>query len=95
MRISKVQKHTLFYLYAIELQQGQRPIPSMDLYKLVNKAFNYEVADRNFRPSCHKLKESGLINLFRNPSLKIAWQLTDAGREKAKQIYQELTAKAV
>lgn len=93
MRISKVQKSALFYLYVIEQQRGIKPLVSVDLLALVNRSLNSEVASSNFRASCHTLRAHGLLTLYRTRSLTMAWLLTDSGREKAKSIYQEMTVK--
>lgn len=69
MRISKIQKQVLFYLFVIEQRQGNKPVLSVDLLRLVNRSSNTEIASSNFRASCHTLKDHKLINAFYNESL--------------------------
>lgn len=95
MRISKIQKQVLFYLFVLEQKQGNKPVLNVDLLKLVNRSSNSEIAASNFRASCHTLKDHKLVNAVYNQSLKLKYQLTEKGREKAQAIYKELTGQAV
>ncbi|GIU51528.1 hypothetical protein TUM4438_41460 [Shewanella sairae] len=87
MRISSVQKDILFVLYQLELRGVVKPIAATDILMMVNQSRNTEVFGTNFRVSCHKLNEHGLVHMHRNlKSLTLSFRLTDAGREKASKL---------
>ena len=88
MRLSAVQKDILFILYAVEQKGNTHPVPGMNILEMVNKSRSSNVADTNFRTSCHTLNEHQMIVKFRSQSsLKLAWTLSAGGREKAKELY--------
>lgn len=87
MRISALQSDVLFVLYALEKSGVTEPIDNMKLLGIVNKSRSYQVADTNFRTSCHKLAEHGMLRAFRcNQSMALSWSLSDEGRAKAKEV---------
>lgn len=88
MRLSSIQRGVLFVLYAIEQKGSQDPVPSLSLFKMINSSRDSKVFDTNFRASCHKLNQHDLVDKYRTPSLKLAWALTEAGKEKAKSIFE-------
>ncbi|HDT5863465.1 TPA: chromosome segregation protein ParM [Aeromonas hydrophila subsp. hydrophila] len=90
MRLSKTQKDVLFVLLGIE-QRGRRgPVPNVDLFELLNKHRDRELFDNNFRISCHTLVKNGLLLKYRDPvSLKLAFLLTESGRDIAEGIFQQ------
>ena len=90
MRLSFIQKDVLFLLYAIEQKGGTKPVGSMSLLTIINDSRNSAIADKNFRPSCHKLVDNGLLELHRGKALKLHWKLTSTGRERAEAIYHDI-----
>lgn len=87
MRISTLQADTLFVLYAIEQRGVVTPIPGVKLRDMVNASRSPAVYPANFRASCHTLVDHGLVEKYRGGSLQLAFRLTDAGRERAREIY--------
>lgn len=89
-RLSAVQKDILFILYGYaERPNFSGPLSSMKLLGIINQGRFNSVADTNFRRSCHTLAQHGLLNKYRDrQSLMLAFDLTDAGREKAQGIYE-------
>lgn len=96
MRISATQKNILIALYALEKHGRIRPIPSMDLLKMINRgreaASDVPVHATNFRAGCHTMVENKLIDKFRSQSLKLAFKLTDTGRPLAERYFNEAQA---
>ena len=90
MRLSFIQKDVLFLLYAIEQKGGKNPVNSMALLNSINDSRSRAIADKNFRASCHKMVEHGVIELHRGEALKLRWKLTDFGRIRADFIYKEI-----
>ncbi len=88
MRLSATQKDILFVLYAIEQKGNKNPIPGMTLLKMINSSRSSEIFDTNFRASCHKLNENKMIGKYRSSSLKLAWALTELGRQKAGEVFE-------
>lgn len=87
-RFSEIQKNTLFLLYALELRGMAGPVPGARLLKMINdNTQGFTTHRNNYNLSCRKLVMSGHLNKFRNQSLQLAFSLTDAGREKATEIY--------
>ena len=85
MRISSIQKDILFVLYQLELRGVVKPIAATDILKMLDQSRDTAVFGTNFRVSCHKLNENGLVHMHRNlKSLKLSFRLTDLGREKAR-----------
>ena len=90
MILSSIQKDTLFVLFAIEQKGITEPIPSMTILNMINSSRVLDIFDTNFRASCHKLNEHGYIEKYRSSaSLKLAWCLTDVGRNKASDIFKD------
>ncbi|WP_261423541.1 chromosome segregation protein ParM [Serratia quinivorans] len=89
-RLSGVQKDILFVLYGLtERKNIAGPLPAMRLLEILNRGRLNQVADTNFRRSCHTLAQHGLLNKYRDrQSLKLAFGLTSAGNEKAQDVYQ-------
>ncbi|MFM5095054.1 chromosome segregation protein ParM [Aeromonas rivipollensis] len=87
MRISTLQQDTLFTLYAIEQRGITSPIPGVKLQGMINAARSPAVYLNNFRVSCHTLVSHGLLEKYRGGSLELAFRLTDAGRERAREIF--------
>lgn len=88
MRLSSIQKDTLFILYAIEQKGFKDPIPSMKVLNMINGSRSSLIADTNFRASCHTLNDNGMIEKFRCPtSLMLSWSLSESGRNKASEIF--------
>ncbi|MBQ4839821.1 chromosome segregation protein ParM [Pseudoalteromonas luteoviolacea] len=88
MRLSAIQKDVLFILYAIEQKGNSKPVPSVVVWNMINKSRTSDVFDTNFRASCHKLSEHKMIDKYRSHSLKLAWSLSELGRNKAAEIYR-------
>ncbi|NTZ48353.1 chromosome segregation protein ParM [Lelliottia aquatilis] len=90
-RLSGVQKDILFVLYGLtERKNVTGPLPAMQLLELINRGRLNQVADTNFRRSCHTLSQHGLLSKFRDrQSLKLAFGLTSTGSEIAQGIYQK------
>jgi hypothetical protein len=93
MRISATQKNTLIALYALEQHGRIRPIPSVDLLKMVNRgreaAGELPAYATNFRAGCHTMVENKLIDKYRSQSLQLAFKLTDTGRPLAERYFNE------
>ncbi|EBD8899352.1 chromosome segregation protein ParM [Salmonella enterica] len=89
MRLSSTQKDVLFILYAIEAGGKAEPVPGVKILDMINSARQSGIHGTNFRTSCHTLVENGLLNKYRNASLKLAFRLTDDGRERAGEIYRK------
>lgn len=88
MRLSSTQKDVLFILYAIEAGGKAEPV-QCKILEMINSARQSGIHGTNFRTSCHTLVENGLLNKYRNASLKLAFRLTDDGRERAGEIYRK------
>lgn len=90
-RLSGVQKDILFVLYGLtERKNVDGPLPAMTILELLNRGRLNQVADTNFRRSCHTLAQHGLLNKYRDrQSLKLAFGLTATGSEIAQGIYQK------
>lgn len=90
-RLSGVQKDILFVLYGLtERKNVDGPLPAMTILELLNRGRLNQVADTNFRRSCHTLAQHGLLNKYRDrQSLKLAFDLTSTGNEIARNIYQK------
>ena len=90
-RLSGVQKDILFVLYGLtERKNINGPLPAMTLLQLLNRGRLNQVADTNFRRSCHTLAQHGLLSKYRDrQSLKLAFSLTTTGGEIAQGIYQK------
>lgn len=90
-RLSGVQKDILFVLYGLaERKSINGPVPAMKLLQIVNSGRLNPVADTNFRRSCHTLAQRELLEKYRErQSLKLAFGLTPAGFDMAKEIYRE------
>lgn len=86
MRLSSTQKDVLFILYAIEAGGKAEPVPGVKILEMINSARQSGIHGTNFRTSCHTLVENGLLNKYRNASLKLAFRLTDDGRERRRDI---------
>ena len=89
MRLSKIQKDILFVLFALEQNGKQEPVTGMNILSIINSVSAVELYDTNFRTSCHTLNSNKLLNKYRTSSLKLAWTLTEAGREFACNIFNE------
>ncbi|KZX00058.1 chromosome segregation protein ParM [Pseudoalteromonas luteoviolacea] len=88
MRLSANQKDVLFVLLAVEQKGNSNPVQSTVLLKLINSSRSSDIFASNLRESCHTLNGNGLINKYRSSSLKLAWKLTDKGREIASKVYK-------
>ncbi|WP_337263617.1 MULTISPECIES: chromosome segregation protein ParM [unclassified Serratia (in: enterobacteria)] len=87
MRTSELQKKVLLVLSALEARGHAAPLPVTQLLNMLNAAANKDIYATNLRTSLHTLHRHGLVAKFRNPSLKLAFALTAAGRKKAKAIF--------
>lgn len=91
-RISDIQRKTLKLLYLISERDGDDhlPVPATALYKMVAANTQHTVAGSNYRTSCHTLVSAGLLNQYRHPkTVRLAFKLTSAGKQLAKDIYDE------
>lgn len=90
MRLSSIQKTVLFVLFAIEQRRGQQTyVESPALNSMINNNRDHAVLPNNFRVSCHKLKNNGLLVSERAENLVIKFALSDAGRLIARKLYLE------
>jgi hypothetical protein len=81
MRLSALQSDTLYLLTALEARDITKPIDSVALLALINKARSPSVFASSFRASMHKLAEHGLIARSRDmKSLKLSYRMTEQGR---------------
>lgn len=90
MRISELQRKVLLVLSALEARGHDAPLPVMQLLSLLNAAASKDIYANNLRSSLHTLHRYGLVQKYRNPSLNLAFTLTDVGRRKAEAIRYEL-----
>lgn len=99
MRLSANQKAILITLYAIAERQGAfKPVPVMVLFRAVNSereaCGEKNIADRNFRVSCHTLARNGLLQKLRNTqSLQLLFTLSEQGAAAARPLYETFLAK--
>lgn len=90
MRLSSIQKTVLFVLLAIEQRMGQQTyVESPALNSMINNNRDHAVLPNNFRVSCHKLKNNGLLVSERAENLVIKFALSDTGRLIARKLYLE------
>lgn len=89
VRLSSTQKDVLFILYAIEAGGKAQPVPGVKILEMINSSRHSGIHGTNFRTSCHTLVENGLLSKYRNTSLKLAFKLTEDGRERAGEIYRK------
>lgn len=89
MRVSAVQSDILFVLYGIAVRKGvSGVVPAMQLFSMITLGRLQPIADTNFRRSCHTLTRHGLLEKYRDrQSLKLAFGLSNAGKEVAAVIY--------
>lgn len=90
MRISELQRKVLLVLSELEARGHDSPLPVMQLLKLLNSASSKDIYDTNLRTSLHTLHRNGLVEKYRNPSLNLAFTLTETGRRRAAAIRYEL-----
>ena len=90
MRISAIQKDTLFLLYAFE-KNKRSLVRQTAMLKMISSQ-KKEVFPNNYSASCRTLKKNGLVNIERDDSLFLWLSLTNSGRELARNIYEERTA---
>ncbi|OES25840.1 putative oRF7 [Alteromonas macleodii] len=67
---------------------------NMVLLTMINDSRGNGIADRNFRTSCHTMKENGLLTEYRGKGHTLHWTLTEAGLDKAMPIFKERMAEA-
>ncbi|HGM7842856.1 TPA: chromosome segregation protein ParM [Serratia marcescens] len=79
MRLSAIQKDVLFVLSSLEARGITAPVPATRLLGMINAARSAQVYPTNFRTSCHTLVKHGLLKKYRNPSLHLAFTLTEVG----------------
>lgn len=91
MRLSSIQKDILIVLYGIALKRGKpEPVPVMELLKIINAHRDRQIADTNFRTSCHTLVKHGLLQKHRDlQSLQLYFTLTKKGEEAAYPHYRK------
>lgn len=90
MRISELQRKVLLILSELEARGHCSPLPVTQLLKMLNSASGRDVYDTNLRTSLHTLHRNGLVQKYRNASLKLAFCLTETGRRKAAAIRYKL-----
>lgn len=91
MRISKTQRDILFLLYAIEQRKGHGYfVTATALFSMINKNRSKPLHPNHFRTSCHTLNNNGIIEQYRDASLKLSYTLTELGRTLAVNIYNEI-----
>lgn len=91
-RLSSIQRLTLRLLLGVERRGVTAPVPSTRLFEMVESNRSYSTYPGNFRKSCHTMASNGLINVYRNASLKMAFKLTEGGRLVAEEIEAEAQA---
>ncbi len=88
MRLSSTQR--TFCSFYTQLRPVEKPsLYQCKILEMINSARQSGIHGTNFRTSCHTLVENGLLNKYRNASLKLAFRLTDDGRERAGEIYRK------
>lgn len=89
-RFSAIQKNTLFLLYALELRGTTKPVPGARLLEMINNnTMSFTTHRNNYNTSCRKLAMTGYLNIYRSQNLTLAFTLTEVGRKKAAEIYEE------
>lgn len=88
IRISETQSSILQLLLAIEQNGINDAVPSKKLYSMVVKSWRKMTPpdESNYRKSAKLLFNNGFLELQRDSSLKMYFNLTDTGREKAIEI---------
>lgn len=92
MRLSAVQKQTLLMLYQFSLNK-RHTVPQRMILKIIGDRAG-ELFPNNFRASCITLHKNGLVVRESDDSNRKWLSLTEAGREKAKALYDALMADA-
>ncbi|MCZ4061264.1 hypothetical protein O3W44_22295 [Pantoea sp. LMR881] len=95
MRLSAVQKNTLFLLYHFT-HKNRHTVRQRVLYKMINNMMLEEMArplfPNNFRASCLTLASNELVVRERDDSNRTWLTLTESGREQARVIYDKRLA---
>jgi hypothetical protein len=89
MRLSEIQKHTLFILHAFRLKGRETAIRQTVMFNIVRANRVGELFPNNYSLSCRTMAKNGLIILERDESLRLYLTLTVAGAELAESVYAE------
>lgn len=92
MRLSAIQKDTLFILHAFRLKGRSAGIRQTALFNIVRANRSVELFPNNYSLSCRTLAKNGLILLERDESLRLYLTLTESGAKTAESIYEERAA---
>ncbi|HHQ6598059.1 TPA: hypothetical protein ACSTLU_004364 [Serratia fonticola] len=89
MRLSAIQKDTLFILHAFRLKGRTGGIRQTGLFNIVSANRPSELFPNNYSISCRTMAKNGLVTLERDDSLRLYLTLTAAGAEQAAEIYKQ------
>lgn len=89
MRLSAVQKNTLFLLYSFA-EKNRHTIRQRVLFKIITGQ-GITLFPNNYRASCLTLHSHQLVIRERDDSNRTWLTMTDTGRALAKQLYDERT----
>lgn len=81
-RLSLLQKKILILAMAAE-SRHPGPLPTRDIEQMLERSGERPVYTASVRKSCHHLESSGLLRTLRSRSLRLAIELTEAGRAVA------------
>lgn len=88
MRLSSIQKDTLFILHAFRLKGRVAGIRQTALFNIVRANRSVEIFPNNYSLSCRTLAKNGLVILERDESLRLYLTLTESGAKVAEDIYE-------
>ncbi|MBP1133538.1 hypothetical protein JOE25_005161 [Serratia sp. PL17] len=92
MRLSAIQKDTLFLLHAFRLKGRAGGIRQTALFNIVRSNRSEELYPNNYSLSCRTMAKNGLVILERDESLRLYLTLTELGSKVAETIYNERVA---
>jgi hypothetical protein len=91
MRLSAIQKDTLFLLHAFRLKGRAGGIRQTALFNIVRSNRSEELYPNNYSLSCRTMAKNGLIILERDESLRLYLTLSEHGADLAVQIFNQRT----
>ncbi|WP_261643235.1 hypothetical protein [Erwinia mallotivora] len=81
-RPSPLQRRVLIVLAALDAKRPG-PVATRDIERLLEQGGDAPVYGPNLRASCRRLEAAGWLRTLRAPNLRLAVELTDAGRAVA------------
>ena len=81
-RPSPLQRRVLIVLAALD-EKRPGPVLTRDIERVLEQSGEAPVYGPNLRASCRRLEDAGWLRTLRGPNLRLAVELTDAGRAVA------------